>query len=81
MCDQIIVHIRGFAALGITSKQYSSLLMLMIMSKLPNDIRLLVVHEITDEQWKMNKLMEAIRKEIKAHESSEEKTLNPSHSI
>ena len=37
---QITVHIRGLAALEVTSEQYGSLLMPMILSKLPSDIRL-----------------------------------------
>jgi len=70
--DQITVHIRGLAALEVTSEQYGSLfLMSMIMSKLPSDIRLRVVCELTDENWKIDKLMEVIQKEVEARESSE----------
>jgi len=69
--DQITVHIRGLAALEITSEQYGSLLMPMIMSKLPSDIRLQVARELTDENWKIDKLMEVIHKEVEARESSE----------
>ena len=55
----------------VTSEQYGSLLMPMIMSKLPNDIRLRVARELTDENWKIDELMEVIRKEVEARESSE----------
>ena len=70
--DQIIVHIRGLAALKVTSEQYESHLMPMIMSKLPSDIRLCVACDLTDEQWKIDELMDVILKEVEARESSEE---------
>ena len=38
--DKISVHVRGLTTLGISPEQYSSLLIPVIMSKLPNDIRL-----------------------------------------
>ena len=38
--DQINVHVRGLRFLGISSDQYGSLLIPVIMSKMPSDIRL-----------------------------------------
>jgi hypothetical protein len=35
--DKISVHVRGLASLGISSEQYGSLLMPIIMSKMPSD--------------------------------------------
>ena len=57
MCDQKAVHIRGLVALEVTSEQCGSLLMPMIMSKLPNDIRLRVACQLIDEQWKIDELI------------------------
>ncbi len=37
--DKISVHVRGFTSLGISSEQYGSLLIPVIMSKMPSDIR------------------------------------------
>ena len=38
--DKIMVHIRGLEALGVTAKQYESLLIPVIMTKFPSHIRL-----------------------------------------
>ena len=69
--DQITVHIRHLSAMGINSDQYGSLLIPMIMSKLPSEICLCVARESTEELWKIEDLMNVIKKEVEAHEASE----------
>ena len=49
--DQISVHTRGLASLDVFPEQYGSLLISIIMSKLPNEIRLDVARNSTDEVW------------------------------
>ena len=49
--DRINVHVKGFYLLGVCSDQYSSLLTPVIMSKLPNDIKLRIARETTSEVW------------------------------
>ena len=49
--DQISVHTRGLASLDVFPEQYGSLLISIIMSKLPNEIRLRVARNSTDEVW------------------------------
>ena len=49
--DQISVHARDLASLGVFPEQYGSLLISIIMSKLPNEIRLRVARTSTDEVW------------------------------
>ena len=55
--DRINVDIRGLNLLGVCSDQYGSLLIPVIMSKLPNDIRLRIARETTSEVWKMDELL------------------------
>jgi len=43
--DKIIVHVRGLESLDVTSDQYGSLLILVILSKFPSDVRLRVARE------------------------------------
>ena len=59
--DQISVHIRGLASLGVSADQYGSLLIPAIMEKLPSDIRLHIAGKATGEVWKIDKLLEANR--------------------
>ena len=74
--DQITVHTRGLSAMGINSDRYGSLLIPMIMSKLPSEIRLRVARESTDELWKIDELMDVVKKEVEAREASEGSKFN-----
>ena len=69
--DKITVHIRGLSALGVGSDQYGSLLIPIIMSKMPNEIRLRIAHEAKDDVWKIEDLMTIIKVEVEARETSE----------
>ena len=74
--DQITVHIRGLATLGIGSTQYGSLLIPIIMSKLPGEIRLRVARETKDDVWSLDDLMQVIQAEVEAREASEGVRMN-----
>ena len=69
--DKINVHVRGLASLGIESKQYGPLLILVIMTKVSNDIRLRIARETKSDIWKLDELMNVIREEVEAREASE----------
>ena len=69
--DRISVHVRGLASLGISTEQYGSLLIPVVMSKLPNEIRLEVARNSTVEIWKIEDLLQTIKKEVEARETSE----------
>ena len=49
--------------------QYGSLLIPVIMSKLPSEVKLRIAREATDEVWKINDLMEVIKREVEAREA------------
>ena len=51
--------------------EYGSLLIPIIMSKLPNDIRLQISRRATSEVWKINDLLDVIKTEVEARESSD----------
>ena len=69
--DKINVHIRGLTSLGIASDRYESLLIPVIMSKISSEMRLRVARESGNEVWKLDELMEAIKSEVEARETSE----------
>ena len=64
--DKITVHLRGLRTLGIHSKQYGSLLIPVIMSKVPNDIRLRMAHENWGGVWDLDNLMTTLLAEVEA---------------
>ena len=69
--DKMSVHVRGLASLGVSSEQYSSLLIPVIMSKLRTEIRLQIARKATSEIWKINELLNTIKLEVEAREVSE----------
>ena len=69
--DKLSVHVRGLSSLGVSSQEYGSLLILIIMSKLPNEIRLEIARKSTNEVWKIDELLDTIKGEVKAREASE----------
>ena len=75
--DRINVHIRGLNSVGVCSDQYGSLLIPVIISKLPIDIRLKIAKETTSEVWKMDELLDVIKAELEAREASEGTKLRP----
>ena len=69
--DKFSVNIRGLESLGVSADQYGSLLIPVIMSKLPHEIRVQVARNTANEVWKMSDLLEVIRHEVEAREISE----------
>ena len=69
--DKISLHVRGLVSPGVSPEQYGSPLNLIIMSKLPSDGRLEIARQSSSEVWKINELLETIKAEIDARESSD----------
>ena len=72
--DKIIIHVRGLESLDVTSDQYGSLLIPIVLSKFPSDIRLRVACESGkggNEAWNIDELLKIIRQEVEAREASE----------
>ena len=71
MYDKVSVNVRGLEAMGIRSEQYGSLLIPVIMCKLPIDVRLQIARNTKKDVWVIKDLLELIRKEVEARELSE----------
>ena len=71
MCDQICVHTPSLASLGITSEQYGSLLIPIIMSKLSPEVQLQNARNSKDSVWKIEELMNVKKIEVEAKEAGE----------
>ena len=71
--DRISINIRAVESLGVSSSQYGSLLIPVIMSKLPPEIRIhdQVAKNTAREVWEMSDLLEVIRQEVEAREISD----------
>ena len=76
--DKVSVNIRALRALGIQSDQYGSrsLLIPVIMSKLPSDVRLQIARRTEKDVWIIKDLLEILRREVEARELSEQVKAN-----
>ena len=69
--DNVMVHIRGLENLGVSLEKYVSLLISLIMSRMPTEITLQVSRKTSKYIWKIDGIMEMIGKEFEARELSE----------
>ena len=68
---KITVNVRGLSALGVGVEQYGSLLIPIIMAKLPNNVKLRIAGETQEDVWKIEDLLKAIKLEVEARETSD----------
>ena len=74
--DKVSIHVRGLESLGVTAEQYGSMLIPVVMSKLPTEIRVQIARLTSSEVWSIREMPELIRKEVEAREASEHVKLN-----
>ena len=51
--DKLQVHVRGLESLGVTSTQYGSLLIQVIMAKLPAEVQVQIARNTTEDVWEI----------------------------
>ena len=66
--DTIEAHIRGLAALGKTEESNETMLVPIILGRLPSDVRKNLVREHGNTEWTISEVKDAILKEIKVLE-------------
>ena len=69
--DQVSVNVRGLESLGVKAKQHGSLLIPVIMSKLPEEVRMQIARNSSNEVWKIDDLLKLIKQEVEAREICE----------
>ena len=68
--DKITIHTRGLSSLGINLSEYGSLLIPILMPKLPEDMCLRIARAHPGEVWKMEDILTTIRIKVEAREAS-----------
>lgn len=66
--DHVESHVCGLKALGVNSETYGSLLLSVLLSKLPADIRLIASREISEDEWSLDALLKIMERETVARE-------------
>ena len=74
--DKVSTNVRALEALGTQSGQYGSLVIPVIMLKLPSDVRLQIARKTERDVWVIKDLLESVRKEVEARELSEQVKAN-----
>ena len=68
--DRITVHTPGLNSLGVDLQHYGSLLIPIIMPKLPNEVHLRMAQKHHGFIWKVEDLLDVIKVEVEAREAS-----------
>ena len=63
-------HVRYLKLLSVTSNSYGTLLTLVLLSRLPDELQLLISWNIGGNNWTLDALMTHVEKEIKAREQA-----------
>ena len=66
--DKINTHVCGLKALGIESGQYGSLLIPVILSRVPNETALLIARHTQSDIWSISDILQIIKNEVEARE-------------
>ena len=69
--DLINTHVRGLETLGVTAERYGSLLIPIIVSRMPKEITIQVVRKIKEDIWPIEEILDIIQHEIAVREYSE----------
>ena len=69
LCNKIESHVRSLLTVGISSGHYETLLIPIILEKLPENIRFEISRKSGVENWKIDDFLKILKEEIVARES------------
>ena len=67
--DHIEINVRSLKSLGIDFAQYGTLLIPMVMTKIPEEIRLQITKKIGKENWELDQVLANLKIELEAREA------------
>ncbi len=75
--DQVESHVQGLKSLGMSPESYGSLLASVFVSKLPQEIQLIITRKTGSDDWDLLVLMELVEGEFEARERNAATQVNP----
>ena len=66
--DKLESHVRSLQNIGIGAETYGSFLSPVVMSKIPEDLRVTITRNLTSEEWNLEPMLETFRKELQLRE-------------
>ena len=67
--DQVEGHVRALHTAGVNSNHYGTLLILLILERLPDEIRLEICRKLGTQNWQIDPFMNILKEEINAREN------------
>lgn len=62
--DATEANVRGLKALEVKAESYGSLMLSILMNKLPTEIRLIVSRALKSDKWDFNEVMQIMEQEV-----------------
>ncbi|XP_020611283.1 uncharacterized protein LOC110049797 [Orbicella faveolata] len=75
--DKTEIHIRGLQALGVEAQQYGSFFVPVLLSKVPQELRLIISREFDSGNWSLDELLKVFKTEVEAGERCNSMTTTP----
>ena len=66
--DEMEIHIRSLQSLGVSSESYGTLLVPVILNKIPEELRLLISRKFDKDKWEVSEILMAFKEELEARE-------------
>ena len=66
--DNIEVQVRSLTSLGLNNENYGPMLIPIIMSKLPQEVKLVITRQFGSNPWDVSEVLKALRDELQARE-------------
>jgi len=79
--DNIRVHVKGLESLGVSSKQYGSLLIPVIILRMPAEVTLKIARKTSQDMWEIDERMSISLVKIEAREVSEKVRISEKGSV
>ena len=76
--DKTEIHIRGLQALGVNAQQYGSLLVPVLLSKVPQELKLIISRKFDTGDWSLDELLKVFKTEVEARERCNSMATTPS---
>ena len=76
--DKTEIHIRGLQAFGVEAQQYGTLLVPVLLSKVPQELRLIISREFDTGNWSLDELLKVFKTEVEARERCNSMATTPS---
>ena len=76
--DKTEIHVRGLQALGVEGQQYGTLLVPVLLSKVPQELRLKISREFDTGNWSLDELLKIFKTEVEARERCNSMATTPS---